>query len=66
MYGLAVWIAVDNDAFRRIEARMLAQLASTLAPLRAEVDRMAKRRDAITAQLASLRDVVAGFGKDDE
>ena len=32
---------------------------------KAEVDRMTKRRDAITAQLASLRDVVAGFGDDD-
>ena len=30
------------------------------------MDRMTKRRDAITAQLASLRDVVAGFGEDDE
>jgi hypothetical protein len=29
------------------------------------VDRMSKRRDAITAQLASLRDVVAGFGEDE-
>ena len=37
-----------------------------LATIRAEVDRMAKRRDAITAQLASLRDVVAGFGEDEE
>jgi len=27
MYGLAAWMAVDNDAFRRIEARMLAPLA---------------------------------------
>ena len=33
--------------------------------LKAEVDRLTKRRDAITAQLASLRDVVAGFGDDD-
>ena len=31
-----------------------------------EVDRLAKRRDAITAQLASLRDVVAGFGDDED
>ena len=37
-----------------------------LAVVRAEVDRMTKRRDAITAQLASLRDVVAGFAGDDE
>ena len=34
--------------------------------LKAEVDRLTKRRDAIAAQLASLRDVVAGFGEDDE
>jgi hypothetical protein len=27
---------------------------------------MTKRRDAITAQLSSLRDVVAGFGEDDD
>ena len=37
-----------------------------MAALRSEVDRLAKRRDAITAQLASLRDVVAGFGDDEE
>ena len=37
-----------------------------VAALRSEVDRLAKRRDAITAQLASLRDVVAGFGDDEE
>ena len=37
-----------------------------VAALRAEVDRLAKRRDAITAQLASLRDVVAGFGDDED
>jgi hypothetical protein len=34
--------------------------------LRAEVDRLAKRRDAITAQLASLRDVVAGFDEEED
>jgi hypothetical protein len=27
---------------------------------------MTKRRDAITAQLASLSDLVAGFGKDED
>lgn len=36
-----------------------------LSAIRAEVDRLAKRRDAITAQLAALRDVVAGFGDDE-
>ena len=32
---------------------------------RAELERLTRRRDAITAQLAQLRDVVAGFGADD-
>ena len=36
-----------------------------LAAVRSEVDRMTKRRDAIVAQLAQLRDVVAGFGTED-
>jgi exosortase/archaeosortase family protein len=27
LYGFAIWMAVDNDAFRRIEARFLAPLA---------------------------------------
>ena len=43
-----------------------AEAERQLAAIRAEVDRMTKRRDAIAAQLASLRDVVAGFGEDDE
>ena len=38
-----------------------AEQERQVATLRSEVDRLAKRRDAITAQLASLRDVVAGF-----
>jgi hypothetical protein len=29
------------------------------------VERMAKRRDAIAAQLSSLREVVAGFAEDE-
>ncbi len=43
-----------------------AEAERQLASIRAEVDRITKRRDAITAQLASLRDVVAGFGTDDD
>ncbi|RYE79736.1 MAG: hypothetical protein EOO74_03245 [Myxococcales bacterium] len=35
-----------------------------LAAIRSEVDRLTKRRDAITAQLGALRDVVSGFGDD--
>ena len=42
-----------------------AEKERQLATLKSEVDRMSKRRDAITAQLASLRDVVAGFGEDE-
>jgi cell division septum initiation protein DivIVA len=37
-----------------------------LAALKAEVTRLTRRRDSITAQLSALRDVVAGFGTDDE
>jgi len=37
-----------------------------LAALKAEVDRMTKRREAISAQLGSLREMMAGFGDDDE
>jgi hypothetical protein len=42
-----------------------AERQREVALLKAEVDRLGKRRDAITAQLASLRDVVAGFGDDE-
>ena len=37
-----------------------------LQALRVEVDRLTRRRDSITAQLTALRDVVAGFGSDDD
>ena len=33
--------------------------------LRAEVERLQKRRDGITAQLSSLADIVSGFGKEE-
>ena len=36
-----------------------------LSAIRAEVDRLTKRRDSITAQLGALRDVVAGFTDDE-
>ena len=37
-----------------------------VAAIKAEVDRMSKRREAISAQLGSLRDLMAGFGNDDD
>ena len=37
-----------------------------LEAIKAEVDQMTRRRDAITAQLGQLRDVIAGFGGDDD
>ena len=43
-----------------------AELERQGASLTAEVDRLVRRRDAITAQLASLRDVVVGFTDDDQ
>jgi len=42
-----------------------AEAERELGIVKAEVARMVKRRDAITAQLASLSELVAGFGKDD-
>ena len=35
------------------------------AAVRAEVERLQKRRDGITAQLSSLADIVSGFGSDE-
>ena len=43
-----------------------AEAERALAVIKAEVDRMSKRRDAIVGQLAALKDVVSGFGNDDE
>ena len=43
-----------------------AEAERELAAVRAEVDRMTKRRDAVAAQLGALRDVVAGFAEDDD
>ncbi|MFL6156089.1 MAG: hypothetical protein ACJ72D_08365, partial [Marmoricola sp.] len=37
-----------------------------LSLIRAEVDRVSKRRDGIVAQLGALRDVVKGFGDEEE
>ena len=42
-----------------------AEADRELAKVKAEVERMTKRREAIAAQLASLRDVVAGFGENE-
>lgn len=42
-----------------------AEAEHKLAAVRAEVDRMTKRRDAISAQLASLSELVSGFSHDD-
>ena len=42
-----------------------AEAERELANIQAEVERVSKRRDAITAQLGALRDVVAGFDKDE-
>ena len=43
-----------------------AEAERELAKIRAEVERLRKRRDGITAQLASLADLVAAFGDDEE
>ena len=59
-------VAAANTQAESITASGHAELERQVAALRSEVDRLIKRRDAITAQLASLRDVVAGFGDDDD
>lgn len=43
-----------------------AESERALAAIKAEVDRVSKRRDAIVAQLGALKDVVSGFAKDDD
>ena len=48
-----------------ITATKHAEAERELADIQAEVERVTKRRDAITAQLGALRDVVAGFGEDE-
>ena len=55
----------------RAEADHLASTATVEAEkghaiIKAEVDRLTKRRDAIAAQLSSLTDLVSGFGKNDD
>jgi len=42
-----------------------AEAERELATIRAEVDRLSRRRDGIIAQLGALKDVVAGFGQDE-
>ena len=43
-----------------------AEHERNLSALKAEVDRMTKRREAISAQLGSLREMMAGFGDDEQ
>ena len=42
-----------------------ADAEAELAAIKAEVERMSKRRDGIVAQLGALKDVVKGFGEED-
>ena len=42
-----------------------AEQERNLSALKAEVDRMTKRREAISAQLGSLREMMAGFDDDE-
>ena len=58
-------LAAANTQVEAVKASGDAERQREVNLLKAEVDRLSKRRDAITAQLASLRDVVAGFGDDE-
>ncbi len=42
------------------------EAAKLLTDMRSEVEQLTRRRDAISAQLSSLRDVVAGFSEQPE
>jgi F0F1-type ATP synthase membrane subunit b/b' len=58
-----------NAAKKQAEALRVnghAESEQALAAIKSEVDRVSKRRDAIVAQLGALKDVVSGFGKDEE
>ena len=55
------WTSQDKEGIEMY--KIFISLRHWLASL-AEVDRLTKRRDAITAQLGALRDVVAGFADD--
>jgi hypothetical protein len=59
-------VATARTQADSISSSEAADAERELAAIKAEVDRMSKRRDAITAQLASLHDVISGFGKDEE
>ena len=66
--NIPIWIGSKQRLdVRAAEIRARAverEGAGMSAMVRAEVERMTKRRDAIVAQLGALRDVVAGFDAD--
>lgn len=59
-------VAAARSQADTVRAAGDADLERQVETLKMEVSRLTKRRDAITAQLASLRDVVSGFADDDE
>lgn len=59
-------VAAARSQADSVRAAGDADLERQVETLKMEVSRLSKRRDAITAQLASLRDVISGFSDDDE
>jgi len=62
---LLLYSSVRREHIQMVQSRLLEFWAmyqtGGIAALKAEVDRVQKRRDAIVAQLGALRDVVASF-----
>jgi hypothetical protein len=57
-------VAAAKKQVESLRSQGHADAERGLAAIRAEVERVTKRRDGIVAQLAALKDVVAGFGQD--
>jgi hypothetical protein len=57
--------AAKKDA-ESLRSQGHADAERELAAIKAEVDRVSKRRDGIVAQLAALKDVVSSFAQDED
>jgi regulator of protease activity HflC (stomatin/prohibitin superfamily) len=58
-------VAAAHSQADSISAAGQADAERELAAVRTDLEQITRRRDAISAQLASLKDVVAGFTGDD-
>ena len=59
-------VATAKKEAESLRSQGHADAERELAAIKAEVERVSKRRDGIVAQLAALKDVVSSFGQDDD